>query len=155
MVRISSWNLVRVPKACMALGTHTKLQLEILIRSMISAIHKFWENILESSQNVTETPPWNFTRQWEYCMSVNYNILWLGSGISSHSKSNVANELFNPYSMLNFLKLLRLGQNPLNLKIKSLNGVLRLESLIHLKFIWMYFSGFNPSATEIGILREN
>ena len=41
----------------MASGTHTKFQLEILIRSMISAIHKFWENILESSWNVTETTP--------------------------------------------------------------------------------------------------
>ena len=37
MVRISSWN--------MALGTLTKFQLEILIRSTISAIHKFWENM--------------------------------------------------------------------------------------------------------------
>ena len=39
----------------MALGTHTKFQLEILIRSTISAIHKFRENILESSRNVSET----------------------------------------------------------------------------------------------------
>ena len=41
----------------MALGTHTKFQLEILIRGTISAIHKFWENILESSRNVSETTP--------------------------------------------------------------------------------------------------
>ena len=41
----------------MTLGTHTKLQLEILMSSMISAIHKFRENILEGSQNVSETPP--------------------------------------------------------------------------------------------------
>ena len=39
----------------MALGTRTKLPLEILIRSTISAIHKFWKNILESSLNVSET----------------------------------------------------------------------------------------------------
>ena len=30
---------------------------EILIRSMIFAVYKFWENILESSWNVSETPP--------------------------------------------------------------------------------------------------
>ena len=41
----------------MALGTRTKFQLEILIRSTISAIYKFRENILESSQNVSEPPP--------------------------------------------------------------------------------------------------
>ena len=43
----------------MALGIRTKFQLEILIRNMISAIHKFRENILESSQNVSETHPWD------------------------------------------------------------------------------------------------
>ena len=42
----------------MALGTRTKFQLEILIRNTISAIHKFRENILESSRNVSETTPW-------------------------------------------------------------------------------------------------
>ena len=41
----------------MALGTCTKLWLEILIRSMISDIHKFPENILESSLNIIETAP--------------------------------------------------------------------------------------------------
>ena len=41
-----------------ALGTRTKFQLEILIRSMISAIHILWENIFKSSQNVSETNPW-------------------------------------------------------------------------------------------------
>ena len=41
----------------MALGTRTKFQLEILITSTISAIHKFRENILESSRNVSETTP--------------------------------------------------------------------------------------------------
>ena len=39
----------------MALGTHTKFQLEILIRSTIFAIHKFREKVLESSRNVSET----------------------------------------------------------------------------------------------------
>ena len=38
----------------MALGTSTKFRLEIFIRSMISAIHKFQENILESSRNVSQ-----------------------------------------------------------------------------------------------------
>ena len=37
----------------MALVTRTTFQLEILIRSTMSAIHKFRENILESSRNVT------------------------------------------------------------------------------------------------------
>ena len=41
----------------MALGTHTKFQLEILMRTTISAIHKFQENIFESSRNVSETTP--------------------------------------------------------------------------------------------------
>ena len=38
-----------------ALGTRTKFQLEILIRTTISAIRKFQENILESSRKVSET----------------------------------------------------------------------------------------------------
>ena len=37
--------------------TRTKFQLEIHIRSTISAMHKFGENIFESSRNVSETPP--------------------------------------------------------------------------------------------------
>ena len=41
----------------MALGRHIKFQLEIFITSTISAIHKFRENILESSWNVSETTP--------------------------------------------------------------------------------------------------
>ena len=36
-----------------ALGTRTHFQLEIIIRSTISAIHKFRENSLESSRNVS------------------------------------------------------------------------------------------------------
>ena len=39
----------------MALGTRTKFKLEIFIISTISALHKFRENILESSRNVSET----------------------------------------------------------------------------------------------------
>ena len=41
----------------MALGTRIKFQLEILMKSTISAIPKFRENILKSSRNVSETPP--------------------------------------------------------------------------------------------------
>ena len=37
----------------------TKFQLEILIRNMVFAINKFRENILESSWNISETPPGN------------------------------------------------------------------------------------------------
>ena len=56
IVKISSWNFVRVPKS-MALGTRTKFELKIFIRSTISAIHTFWKNILESLRNVSETTP--------------------------------------------------------------------------------------------------
>ena len=42
----------------MSLGTRTHVQVEIIIRITISAIHKFRENILKSSRNVSETPPW-------------------------------------------------------------------------------------------------
>ena len=42
----------------MDLGTCTKFQLGILIRSTISATHTFHENILESSRNVNATNPW-------------------------------------------------------------------------------------------------
>ena len=54
MVRISSSNFACVPKA---MGTRTKFQSEILIQSTDFTIHKFRENISESSQNVSETPP--------------------------------------------------------------------------------------------------
>ena len=40
-----------------ALGTRTKFQLEILKRRMISAIHKFRENTLESLQNIVKHLP--------------------------------------------------------------------------------------------------
>ena len=45
----------------MALGTRTKFKLEIFIRSTISAIHTFRENILESSRNGSETTTRNVT----------------------------------------------------------------------------------------------
>ena len=38
-------------------GTCTKFQREILIRSTILEIHKFRDNILESSRNVSKTSP--------------------------------------------------------------------------------------------------
>ena len=53
IVRITSWNFVCVTKAW--LWTHIQFQLEILTSSMIFAIRKFLDNILESSQNVSET----------------------------------------------------------------------------------------------------
>ena len=43
----------------MALGTSIKFQLEILVWSTTSAMHKFRENILESSCNVGETTHWS------------------------------------------------------------------------------------------------
>ena len=62
----------------MALGTRTKFQLEILIRSMILVIYKFLENILESSRNVSETPPWIF-HEFKQCMCQECisQVLWL------------------------------------------------------------------------------
>ena len=69
----------------MALGTRTKFQLELLIRNAISAIHKFRENILESSRNVSETTPrtvfhWRFAscpkHSLEICLLQNSNFLW-------------------------------------------------------------------------------
>ena len=53
----------------MALGACTKFQLENLITSTISAIHKFRENILESSRKVSETTPRASTGmvQWNLC----------------------------------------------------------------------------------------
>ena len=52
MVRISSWNFVRM------LWAHLQsFSLKFVIRSTISAIHKLGENILESSRNVSETTP--------------------------------------------------------------------------------------------------
>ena len=41
----------------MALGTRTKFELEILIKSTILVIYKFRGNVLESSRNASETPP--------------------------------------------------------------------------------------------------
>ena len=43
----------------MALSMHTKFWLEIHIRITISIIHKFRENILESSWNCNKIPPWH------------------------------------------------------------------------------------------------
>ena len=51
VLRMSSWNFVRVPK------TRTVFQLEILIRRTILIIYKLRANILESSSNVSERPP--------------------------------------------------------------------------------------------------
>ena len=56
----------------MALGTRTKFQIEMLIGSAISVTHKFRENILESSRNVSETPPGNGRRQ---------AIKWISDGL--------------------------------------------------------------------------
>ena len=54
LMRISSWNFVREPKA-MLLGTRTKFQLKILPINVISGIVYFREIILESSRNLSET----------------------------------------------------------------------------------------------------
>ena len=51
----------------------TKFQLEILIRRTISAKHKFREDVLESSRNVSETTPrTSKVRDWRYkCPNMN------------------------------------------------------------------------------------
>ena len=49
----------------MALSTHTKFQLEILIRSAILVIYKFRDNILESSRNASETPLGPFLQDYD------------------------------------------------------------------------------------------
>ena len=57
---------------CPKLGFgHTyKVHLEILIRNMISAIHKFQGNVLESLRNVSETITWSSVCVCLICMSV-------------------------------------------------------------------------------------
>ena len=63
MVRISSWNFVRVPKAW--LWTHIQsVSLKFSWKLWFLQIHKFQENILESSRNVSETTPWS------HCISI-------------------------------------------------------------------------------------
>ena len=61
----------------MALGTHTKFHLQIL-----TAIHKFQENILESSQNISETPQVTIgsgnDSLWSDTISMNITLKQLG-----------------------------------------------------------------------------
>ena len=56
MVIISNWIFVCVPKAW-HLGTHTKFQLEILIRSTISAIHKLKRIFWRARETLLNHPP--------------------------------------------------------------------------------------------------
>ena len=66
MVRISSWNCMCV--RTMGLVTSTKFQLEILMRSMIYAIHKFQENIWRACKTFVKQPRattgWWWTLLW-------------------------------------------------------------------------------------------
>ena len=64
----------------MALGTRTKFQLEILIRSMISATQKFGDNILESSQKLVKQSqdsehymPQGERKEWITKLGLNYS----------------------------------------------------------------------------------
>ena len=57
----------------MVLDIRTKCQLEILIRCTISAIHTLWENILESSWNVSETTQ---AHQTQWCWPRYSRIFW-------------------------------------------------------------------------------
>ena len=76
----------------MALGTPTKFQLEILIRSVISAIHKFRENILESSRNISETTPWSKSSTGYGC-----RIKTGSGGVCCHNaRGRVRNRKSNP-----------------------------------------------------------
>ena len=60
-----------------ALGSRTKFQLEILIKSTISVIREFRENILESWRNLSETTPrspvWQVLLQYAQIASSNYS----------------------------------------------------------------------------------
>ena len=61
-----------------ALDTCTKFQHEILIRILISAIHKFRVNILECSQNFSETTPWlKSSRSMKYLKPYIWYSAWL------------------------------------------------------------------------------
>ena len=51
------------------LGTRTKFQLKVLIRSTIFAKHKFQGRIFESSRNVSETTPRN-PFHWVYSITI-------------------------------------------------------------------------------------
>ena len=55
MGRISCWKLCTHVCQSMTLGTSTKLQLEIFMKS---TIHKFGENTLKGLWNDSETTPW-------------------------------------------------------------------------------------------------
>ena len=59
----------------MPLGTRTGFQLEILIRSTISAIHKFREIILESSRNVSEPTPGTWLNMKGTCFEERISIV--------------------------------------------------------------------------------
>ena len=89
-----------------ALGTHTKFQLEILIRSAISAIHKFRENMLESSLNVSETTPWLFVRgihrspvnspykgQWRGVLMLSLIYAWTNGWINTRDADDLRRHL--------------------------------------------------------------
>ena len=79
-VGISRWNFVCVP---IALGTRTEFQLVILITSTICAIHKFRENILESSQNVSENAPFcNKMCTNMHISATKYCTVGYGTGVS-------------------------------------------------------------------------
>ena len=80
------------PQYSMVLGTRTKHQLEFLIRSMMIAIHKFRENILESSQNIKKTPPglWNSEKNTQQSSNTSYKMnLWYSHHVSIQSTLHI------------------------------------------------------------------
>ena len=66
----------------MALGACSEFKFEILIRSTISAIHKFQENILKNSRNISDTAPWSTSNQLACVLA------WLEK-IEAHNLSNI------------------------------------------------------------------
>ena len=80
MLSISSWNIERVPQS-MALGTRSKFQLEVLIRSAILVIYKFRETIFESTCAEYNTYPAPTIRDikprlWPVCVpNLNFAII--------------------------------------------------------------------------------
>ena len=87
-----------------ALGTRTKFQLEILNTSTIYAIHKFRNNFLESSRNVSETTP----RATEVTLKENMDkqITWIYYELIIQSQQNEAQQhrghIYRTYIMIRF-----------------------------------------------------
>ena len=85
----------------MALGTRTKFQLEILIRSTILVIYKFRENVLESSRNISETPlPLQSSASATLCAQAPRRLM---IGLSTHPGTGVDGASGRGWKLADFL----------------------------------------------------